>query len=252
MRSTRVSRLTAVALMLVVSACSDSPTGPGNSSVDLATALSQMSLSTYVPSTLGIGVTTPSFTAVTSTCSYDASAQSFTCPTVNQGGLTATRSFQLLSAAGTPQSAFDAASTSAIRTTSTVKGTTTLGSDAVTIDLNEVMTLSGLLTSTRVLDGTQQSHISGNFSGHAVDETATMTIAGLQLPPQRGPASYPKAGTITMAINLTTPGQPAYASTMTMAFNGTSKVSVTFTGDGFTEKCTLDLAVAGPGGLTCS
>lgn len=251
MRSTQLARLAALALVLSVSACSDT-TAPEVPPIDLSAALSETSFSAYVPAALGV-VTTPDFATAPSACAYNGATQSFACPDMSANGVTVTRSFQLLNASGTPQPAFDPATISAIRTFTTLKGLVAIGTDAVTFDHNETMTLSGLRTGTHVLDGTQLSRFTGTFDGIPLDETVATTIAGLQLPDRNSTSRYPKAGTIT--VTTTEPamaGQPASVSTMVITFNGTSKVSITFTYNGITERCTMDLAAGPSAGLSCS
>lgn len=252
MRSTPLSRLAALALALSVGACSDS-TGPTPTPVDLATALSEMSLSTYVPDGFGMTGVSGEVAFTPSGCAFTAASQSFTCPSFTQDGITLTRSYQLLNDAGVPQAAFDAGTIAAIRTTQTVKGSVSIGADALTIDHVETMTLSGLRTGTHVLDGTQQTHFTGTFDGVTADQTIATSIVGLQLPDRNSGSKYPRAGTITItASDVPAPGEPPYVSTTVLTFNGTSRVSITFTYGGYTQRCTMDLAAGPEAGLSCS
>jgi hypothetical protein len=100
-------------------------------------------------------------TVIPSACTYVAASQSFTCPTQTVNGVTITLSYTLLDAAGHPQSSPNIATTAAVRTLSTVKGTLTLLpgnagaiSGTLTLDRTEDMTLSGLLTGVHTLNGT--------------------------------------------------------------------------------------------------
>jgi hypothetical protein len=74
----------------------------------------------------------------------------------------------------------------------------------------------------------------------------TTTIVGL-IPPTPGSANpYPRGGTIIFTMADAT--FPTGSLTMTMVFNGTSKVDVTITGAGLSQHCTIDLANAASGG----
>ena len=115
---------------------------------------------------------------------------------------------------------------------------------------SDTSTLSGLLTRAHVLDGRQLIHATGVLMGEPMDMTSTTVIAGLRLPAQAGPNSYPLGGTITSTINFAaTPTSPAFNDVTTITFNGTSKVQVTTSGFGGTHTCTIDLAAAGRAGF---
>src|SRR5512144_1744984 len=94
-RSTLRPLIAAFAAALVAGCHSDSPSGPATpqNTLDLTTILSQMSLGRVgsvpgassviaVPATAGVPIIVPA------ACSYSATIQGFTCPTVSSGGLT--------------------------------------------------------------------------------------------------------------------------------------------------------------------
>lgn len=233
-------RLAAAGLVLAA-ACSDSPTQP-SAPEELSAALSEMSLGSLVPDLAATGFA-PSAGISPANCAFAASSQSFVCAPVNAGGITVNTTFTLLSASGAAQSAFDRATTAAIRTSSAIAGTMGTGAQAITVDGQQTMTLSGLLTGTHVLDGTQVMHMSGAaFAGGAASQTitTTTTISGLVLPDHAKGEKYPRAGSITSTMTgpLST-GLSGF--TMTMVFNGTSKVDLTVTMGGITDHCVLDL-----------
>ncbi|MDB4885771.1 MAG: hypothetical protein JWN79_1209 [Gemmatimonadetes bacterium] len=250
MMSVARPRIALVALAFLAAACSDSPMQPVSPPVDLATALSEMSLSGIVP--VSIGPSVSSLGPTLARCPYAAASQSFACAPLTSGGLTANSSFQLLTASGAPQSAFDQATTAAVRTTNSVTGSTTVGNDVMTIDEHGTMTLSGLLSGNHVLDGTQTAHITGTFSGFTMDETTLTTVSGV-VPPIRGSGNpYPRAGTITMTVtDAASGGIPASTMVMALTFNGTSKVDLTITHGGTTQRCVIDLASGGTTGAGC-
>jgi hypothetical protein len=234
-------RLALVVAALAVGACTDS-TGPSQA-VDLDSALSELSLNASVPLFAGFSAGGHDITFPSSrSCAYDASSQSFVCAPATFSGITYTGGYALLSAAGTPQATFDPAATAAIRATSAAVGTSTYQSVTSTIDEHGTMTLSGLLTSHHQLDGVQVTHMVTAYSGSPLDRTMTSTITGL-IPATKGSTTpYPLGGTITLTIvdNATT-GVVAPTTTITMLFNGTSKVDVTISGGTFSTRCMIDL-----------
>ena len=250
MRFPRPARSLAAALALVAAACSDSPTSP-TTSLALDEVFEQMSLSALAPAGSGIaaaGMPLPGLSPVPSACSYIASVQSFVCAPVTTNGVTITRGYTLFSASGTPQSAFDPSATASVRTTTGVVGRMTVQTAVTDLDAQQTMTLSGLLTSRHVLDGlqvTKMTMTSPEFG--TVRLNATTTFAGLVMPERGG--RYPKSGSVSTAITSDMAGMGAF--TMTMTFNGTSKVDVTISSGGRTERCTIDLAATGPAGSTC-
>jgi hypothetical protein len=249
-------RVAVVALATIVVACSsDSPVAPSASqATTLSQVLSEMTLPALsgVASTLSSAPVTSAATPVPSTCSYSASSQSFSCPTVAMAnGLTVTQSYTLLDASGKPQSQFDPGTTAAVRTKMSAAGTVTLTgstSGTLTIDQQQDMTFSGLLTSTHVLNGLGTVHMSGAISTGTTttpaNSTTTMTTTNLVLPPMNGDAiAWPTSGTLTEDMTNVDAGSPVVVSThLTMTFNGTSQVAVVITIGTNTQRCTIDMA----------
>jgi hypothetical protein len=242
MRPVPSALVLALTVVVAASACSDSPTEPSARSTDLASAFAEMSLSAFIPAGVTFGVTPlPTATRLPANCAYSAAGQGFTCPTIASSGVTFDYGYALLSASGVSQSAFDAASTAAVRVTTSVVGSTPLGSDVFTIDSHQTMTLSGLLAAHHVLDGTETTHLSGTSGGYSFDERTTATVTSLVLAPAASSNPYPRSGTI--ALTLVDAGSAGFVAgqtmTVTLVFNGTSKVDVTLSPGGH---CTLDLA----------
>lgn len=250
MTLTRPTRLAVAAAALFAAACSDSPLQPA-SSANLDAALSEMSLSSLAPAgILGMGVPAPSTALVPSQCAYASGSQSFVCAPLSFNGLTYDRSFALLTTSGAPQAAFDPATTDAVRTMTSVTGTmsfsgltgsSTSGSISSTVDDHSTMTLSGLLSGRHVLNGQDDLKLTTTGLGSApFITTMTTTISGL-VPPANG-SHYPQAGSITAVMSGLDAGLGSSTFSMTMVFNGTSKVDVTMVDGGTTTHCTLDLA----------
>jgi hypothetical protein len=169
-------------------------------------------------------------------------------PTDRRGGVTITRSFTLLSASGAPQSAFDPATTDAVRTVTTTVGSMGPAGDVVTIDHKLELTLSGLLRVPHVVNGVGTAKLSGRGTG---GERFTMTSAGvitnLVLPPRAaGANAWPTSGTIAIDGTFETTGMPTDRVRLEVAFTGTSRVQLTITSGGRTSRCTVDLATSLP------
>ncbi len=241
----------ALALVIVaasVAACgSDSSTAPDHPPADLNTVLSEMVLPSIASSLVPGMPAAPETSALSSSsCSYSSASQDFTCPTVTASGLTFTRSFTLLSASGTPQSQFDPAATAAVRTNSALAGTITSDGSTITVDGQDELTLSGILTGVHVLNGTSVMNVHGTDAESTTpySMSITTTTANLVLPAT--PADkWPKSGSILMDVTDSMQGSPMTMH-MTMTFNGTSKVVVTMSSDGLSVNCTVDLASQSP------
>jgi hypothetical protein len=243
-----VRELRAIALVIIAAstvACgSDSSVAPDHPPADLTAVLSEMALPSIVGSLVPGAPATPDASALSpSSCSYDSTSQSFTCPVVTTSGITLTRSFTLLSLSGTPQSQFDPATTAAVRTNSTIAGTITADGSTVTLDGQDELTLSGILTGVHVLNGTSVMNLQGTDAGSTTPFAMSIstTIADLVLPATSADR-WPKSGRILVDLTDSMDG----TTHMTMTFNGTSKVTVTMTSDGFTLSCTMDLASQSP------
>jgi hypothetical protein len=269
MKRSNVRTLIAAVSAALVAGCSDSPSGPATpppQSLDLSAILSQMSLGRVgsVPGASAV-IALPAATAVPgvapSACPYSAATQGFTCPTVTSGGLTFDISYFLYDAAGHAQSQPDAATTASVRTVVDTKGTLTLPeSDGIggTVALadHSDMTMSGLLTATRTLNGNGTSHydmtLSGTTALHAlVDATTATKNVVLPAHSDATSAAWPLSGTITSdSKTVATIGGFAATTTTSHAvitFNGTSTATIVFTaGSTLTTTCTVDLTGKSP------
>lgn len=251
----RHTRICALLLGAFIGGCSsDSSVAPTTRrEADLAQVLNEMSLSSLSGLTAN-AATVPLPTLASwapSSCSYASAIQAFVCPSITMQGVTVTRSFTLLNAAGSPLSQFDPATTASIRAKTSAVGTIPVQGSTLAIDEQQELTLTGLLTGAHVLDGSMILRVTGgplSGTGQPLTSTTTMTIANLQLPnASSGSNAWPTGGTITvdMVSSLLTP-LPGQAMRMVVAFNGTSRVAVTLTIGGITQRCTMDLASAAP------
>lgn len=243
----RVHLAALAALFAFAGACSDS-TGPSNvQPANLNEVLGELQPSSLAPAVAIMApVPVPSFSApVPSSCTYDSASKSFVCPNVTVSGITASRSFTLLDANGTPQTAFDRASTAAVRMKTAFAGTVTSRGSTLAVDQKQDVTLSGLLTGVHTLNGTSLTHTAGSIvTGSAplpIDMTMSATITNLVLPRSSTGSQWPQSGTIAATITDAGLGA-AFTTSTTMVFNGTSTVTVTTTVGGVTTTSTIDLA----------
>ena len=211
--------LSFVTVAAFAAACNDS-TAPDRQPADLGEVLTEMTVPS-IAATLVPGLpATPSTSAPTpSSCSYDAATQSFTCPTVTATGVSFTRSFTLLTLAGTPQSQFDAATTDAVRTNSTMAGTFTTSGSTFTVAGQEELTLSGLLSGVHTLAGTSLLNVTGTEAASGAPYTLSITthVNDLVLPATRAD-KWPKSGSIVVDLTHTV-----------SSTTSTSHLSATFT-----------------------
>jgi hypothetical protein len=264
MPNTKMRVVSVLFIAVAIAGCgSDGSTAPkggptSSNPLDLAPIFAQMSIGDVnaIPGTSSV-LPLPASAAlpviVPSACTYSSSAGGFTCPTTTFGGLTFTFSYFLYDAAGHPQSAADATTTASVRTVIDGTGTLTISSNTVSgtvaIKDHQDMTLSGLLTPTRILNGTGATHFDVTLTGpaplHAVtDETSTTSNVTLKAPGTSGP-NWPTAGTITTDVTTTTgTGSPITFKVHTVVtFNGTGLVTIVSTvNGGVVETCTIDLS----------
>ena len=265
MRPTSFARLSLLfAAALVVASCSDSSTGPDDpGSADLTTLLNDMSVGA-VGSASAIGTSAgvvafgavPSASANANACTFATATGAFACPSVTVNGVTFTRSFILRDAAGQVQSAFGP-NVASIQTLTTMKGTVTAtspgGTSSFAIERSEDMTLSGIRTADRTLNGHALSTMSGTFGGPGgnvlLNVRSTETTENLVLPKPKSASRWPQRGTITSVVesSVTPNGQQRVESSMrrTITFNGTSVVTVSITSGFGTTTCQIDLAKPG-------
>ena len=239
-------------LLLVLStsaivACSDEAPLTAPSDVTLEEALDELNtVGTYAGAGLTtVGISAPEASVPASTvCPLDAATMFFICPERTNNGLTANRRYQLLDASGTPVASFDPATVRGIRNIVAVTGTRTgAGGDptrTISIDMHDEQVLTGLGTSTRVINSSGTSEMAVTQNGETRTLSSTHTITNLVLPAVPGPNTYPSSGTVT-----TTGTSDLGTYTTTMTFNGTSTVTIVTTANGDTWTCTMDLQAPG-------
>lgn len=249
MTSLRSFRLGALAAIVALAgACSDS-TAPGVvPPADLSEVLGELQPSSLpgITSTLSVAPTSGFSAPVPSSCSYDSATKSFLCPDVSVTGITATRSFTLYDANDNPQAAFDKTTTAAVRLKTTFAGTVTSAGTSVTVDQQQDVKLSGLLTGAHTLNGTSLGHLVGTVgtgtTATPVNTTIATTITNLVLARSSEANRWPKSGVIAATITDATAAAPISTATVSITFNGTSKATVSVTVGGVTTTSTVDLS----------
>lgn len=228
----------------VAAACGDG-TGPQDVSVD--DVLADVSAGqSFAASGIGfLGATALPQPAAMHHANCAFSSGTFVCPTATVNGITFNRSFQLLDASGTPQAAFDRATTAAVRTVTDVSGRITSTTDGTTrtvdITAHQDATLSGLLTGTHVLNasGTGNAAITGGGLNHSL--ATAQTVTNLELPRRDSETRYPKSGVVATQAVLTGPGF-SNTMTVTLTFDGSSTATLVITNMGITRTCKIDLS----------
>jgi hypothetical protein len=243
--------LSLAALAVGAGACgSDSPTQPATPQITLNQALAELDLPALnaAAATFGDPVSGLAPTLTTARCPYSATAQKFVCATVTSGTLTIDQSFTLLTAQGTSQAAFDAASTDAVQANTTFSGSDTDANGTYTVDGSQQLTLSGLQTSTHSIDGTGTLNLVGdNGAGTVGSLSVTETVTGLKIPAGTTSATaWPTAGTLVLQTSADDGQGSTVDGTVTLTFNGTSTAHVTSVFNGVTQSCDVDLSSPSP------
>ena len=239
-----------LAMAVLISACgADSSTGPDANqpaTLDQAlTAFSNPAISAANSAFFDAGAAAPGLGL--GRCPYAAASQSFVCTPFSADGVAINQSFTLLSAAGVPQSAFDAATTDAIKTRTTMAGTLNANGTSLDVDGQQDMTLSGLISGPRTLNGGSTTRLEGIiadiFGSSTLDATLTTTITSLVIPNKSadGTQPWPSSGTIVVESTGTVGGAAIPSIRISMQFSGTSTVNVARTTNGATQNCTMDL-----------
>jgi hypothetical protein len=238
---------------------SDSSTAPVPHSLDVSAEISAMANGSVnglagVSSLLSLPASSTLPTVFPSACAYSTATQGFTCPTAVSNGLTFDISYFLADVSGRSQTAPDVNSTASIRAVADTRGTEELPSTAgtlssVTLTDHSDMTMSNLLGSNRLLNGTSTSHFDVTTTGaatiHALVDAAT-TTANVALAQEGAAAAWPSTGTVTTNVTAVTsvgflPSVITTAKSV-VTFNGTSTPTVVVTAAGVVRTCKIDLA----------
>ena len=254
-------RLLAFAVVAALSAaCGDEPTRVGppaspEATLDVATFVGDavaedVSLMRTLEGAFGVPSADAFLTGEWRTdCTFSASTGRFTCPVLSHEGRTVARGYQLLDAAGRPQSAYDATTTASASFAVAVIGTVSNDQISVSFGRERSMTITGLggsetqhtVNGTGAVSSARTRHGQGE-STRIYTMTSGAAIVDVVIPFPRAPGAWPLSGTITRQVTFTRDvagGQTQEDSrTATVTLNGTQFVPLTVGGQTFT----LDLA----------
>jgi hypothetical protein len=197
---------------------------------------------------------------VPGSCTYSASLNGFDCPARTVNGLAITGGYYLYDADGRTLSVLGSTKIASVRTVTDVNGKTSFtGTGAAgkaTMTQHLDMTMGGLLTGARTLNGGATAHydvtLASPDSIHLVADI-TSTRDDLVLPAPDATNAYPTSGSVTIdvAYTWTTPraAPQSSAGRQVTTFNGTRFVTMRLTSGTSTTVCTLDLI--GVVGIVC-
>lgn len=246
-RSAIVAGLAFVASCGSDSATSPSPSGNLSAAISQTTVGDASSYSSARALTNVPGATAPAFDP--SVCTYSSSDNGFTCPSKTASGVNFQLKYFLFNSAGVAMSAYDPATTDRLRTVWDATGTfTTTGATPATVQLNHHsdLTLTGLLGTSRTLNGTSSDHDivdtgSGASAVHAVVDVSSAST-NLALPATSG--EFPTSGLLSSDITIaSTAGVLSSSNSLraTLAFNGTRFALLTVSTSLGVQACTIDL-----------
>jgi hypothetical protein len=243
MTTSRSLRIGAAALLALAGACSSDSTGPGAPAASLEQVFSEASLSSLSAYTGSFTPVSASLTSLPapSTCTNDGGG--YFCEPVTISGVTFNRKFVLYDANDVLQQQFVSGTTAKVRFETAAHGTVTSGTNSFIVDQAQALVISGLTTSTHLLNGTSAWSVTRVLGTGPTVTTAIVDFNDLELPQESG--GYPRSGSIDLTLTST----PATAGPMTahLVFNGTSRVAVTLNVGGLQlPPCTVDLSVQNP------
>lgn len=271
-RSIRLGAFAAAAALTVAACNSDRTTGPSAQSIDVNSVLADLSSNSNVTTGALAAGAVPTATAAPGSpgpigggCPYVAAAGNFQCPPIVMNGIINTRTYWIVDADGKPQSKPDPKTTFSIRTVTTAKGTMSMpivvgvagvpgtkdtpGSTAPpvqagthTIDRTEDMTLSGLNTTKRLMNGTvsmKSDMTIGTGAGaqHTLVNRSVVT-SNVQLPAPSSTPRGPMGGTITTDETITPGTNPPFSMHSVLTFNSDGSFTMVVTYNGTTKTCT--------------
>jgi hypothetical protein len=192
-------------------------------------------------------------------CAFSATTNRLECAATRRG-LTVSRSYSFLDAAGAVQQAFAFGTTNTVNLKTSVSGTVihhdddtsavTSASDFTVVGLasgSTQRTVNGTSAGTEATRGVKQD------TAFVATRSAGDTITGLVIPVQDGRRTFPTAGTIvrSMQATVTLAGQSPSTSARreVITYDGSTTAKVVITHDGVTKTCTKPLP---HGELTCS
>jgi hypothetical protein len=186
-------------------------------------------------------------------CAFSTTTSRVECTATNRHGITVTRSFSFLDAAGAVQQSFNRATTNTVNVTTSTSGTRLHhnGNDTSTVNASSNFTVAGLAsgstqrTAAGKSAGTESTKGLKNSVAFTALRTAGDTITGLVIPIQDSKPTFPTAGTIirSMQAVVTVTGQTPSTSSRreVITYDGSATAKVVITQDGVTKNCTKPL-----------
>lgn len=198
----------------------------------------------------GAGVVAPAI--LPSRCPFDATSRFFVCSPLTGNGLTLGQRFTLQNASGARQSAFDPATTFSLHLENTVTGTPA-DDQAIAIDGQQVLDLTGLGTQRHTLNGTSLTLTTPQSGSSQPPEERKTTITDLVIPlvVEGAPTPWPLSGTIDTRSRAISASGDTTVFIAQMRFDGSSIVTLTITVAGGLQTCRVNIAMLAPGVMGC-
>ena len=250
----RHTRFSALALVALLAACSDDPTGPdGDNStlnLDVASAAADATAEDVdAMATMSGELGTISFAAAlsdgppqgpgnTNGCGFGGAR--WTCPANSANGITITRSIAFFDGDGVVQEDYDALTTDMIDIEMTLDANVTRGPWTAETFRTRHLEITGLEgdEETRTVDGEGAEEISrtregaGNSPNRSYELEGTFTIDDVVMP-VGGDNHWPLSGTVTRVYTVTRTGQDPVTRTVIIEFDGTATPPATVNGEPF-------------------
>jgi hypothetical protein len=239
-------------VLAVIAGCSSGDSTEPNLALDVPlTLMTTRGIAAYSTVAVSYGATGTVISlpnsVTASSCAYDSATQFFVCPGDSADGLTLTRKFRLLDAAGAAVSTYDPLTVVAIRAVVDVQGTRNFaGGFTLQIDRHEDATLSDLGLESHVLNGTATQVLTSGPPGTRITTSDVSVTTDLQLSSSID-HRYPLGGTIVSDGETTfeyAPGNPLPFH-REISFDGTKLMTVKTTG-ALSITCAVDLSFSIP------
>jgi hypothetical protein len=252
----RHSSFSALALVALLAACSDDPTGPGDDTatlnLDVASAAADATAEDVdAMATMSGELGTITFAASlsdgppqgpgnTNGCGFGGAR--WTCPSNSANGITITRSLAFFDGDGIVQEDYDVETTEMIDIEMTLEANVTRGPWTAETFRERHLEITGLEgdEETRMVNGEGSEEISrtrtgaGNSPNRSYELEGTFTIEDVVMPVVEGDEDHwPLSGTVTRIYTVTRTGEDPVTRTVIIEFDGTATPPATVNGEPF-------------------